>query len=646
MPKNRPSQLPRLPIPQLRHTLDRYLASLEPLLLQDQADGRALYNSAYALRAKWADEFENGIGKVLQDRLRALDKASPNNWLNDNFWLYKAYLEWRAPLLINSNWWVSVSDDTLIPESARAGESSDSRGGITFWQIRRAAWMLHRVLGFKEKMESQEPESDTTRTGIWLRENTSKMFNVGRKPQPSCDILSEPANPSIDPSARKVLVMLHNWFYTITVYHPPESSSARPRLLEPCEIASQLRAIMFDAEQRLADGERAVPIGILSADDRDRWSENLAYLLTISPKNREIHHTLLQCLMGLSLEHATYTLPPTSSSDYSTEDATPLNAANRFYDKPFTLIIDPSTRAGATGEHSPCDALVPSIVTEYSVIEGVDVNAFDNMQPADSVTGWERLDWVTDDRISKECKAADERARKIMEDSDTGVLWFKDYGADWIKVVAGFPPDAYIQLCLQLAWYSTRNNFTATYETVLTRMFKHGRTETLRSLTRESRDWVLSMRNLHCSSSTRRDLLQRAITKHTRLTREAATGRGIDRHLLGLHQMLRPLNGEHASLFEDELFTRSTCWALSTSGLSAGHSFQGTGFGATYQDGYGINYLAAPEMIKFGIESKFSSPLTSTPGFMEAIRCSLLEMKDLCSTTVVDNSATSIPSHL
>jgi len=56
--------------------------------------------------------------------------------------------------------------------------------------------------------------------------------------------------------------------------------------------------------------------------------------------------------------------------------------------------------------------------------------------------------------------------------------------------------------------------------------------------------------------------------------------------------------------------------------------------------------LAAPEMIKFGIESKFSSPLTSTPGFMEAIRCSLHEMKDLCSTTVVDNSDTSILSHL
>ena len=99
------------------------------------------------------------------------------------------------------------------------------------------------------------------------------MFNIGRIPQPFCDVLTEPANPSVNPSARKVLVMLHNWFYTIMVYHPPDPSSPHLRLLEPREIASQLRAIVFDAEQRLAEGERAVPIGILSADHRDRWTE-------------------------------------------------------------------------------------------------------------------------------------------------------------------------------------------------------------------------------------------------------------------------------------------------------------------------------------------------------------------------------------
>ncbi|KIL67534.1 hypothetical protein M378DRAFT_122548 [Amanita muscaria Koide BX008] len=645
--------LPRLPIPDLRHTLDRYLASIEPILLQDEAKGGPPYHSAYALRVKWANDFENGIGKVLQDRLHALDKASPNNWLEDNFWIYKAYLEWRAPLLINSNWWLAFHDDNLVPERARGAETNDTWAGITPWQIRRAAWLLYRVLDFKGKLDSQELHPDTTRTGVWFRWSASKMFNIARIPQPCCDVLSQPADPSTDPAARKILLMVHNWFYTITVYHPPDSPSSLPRLMGPGEMEAQIRAVVLDVERRLASGETAVPIGILSADDRDQWAKNLSYLLSLSQTNKETYQTLLQCLMGLSLEHTTHVLPPGPSLDpeqqrldahLHTIRGTPLNAANRFYDKPFTLIVDPSTQAGATGEHSPCDALVPSIVAEYGIVQGVDVNAFSNSFAA--ATGWERLVWVTDDKILNDCTAAEESASKLMKDSDDSVLWFKEYGTDWIKSHAGFPFDAYIQMCLQLAWYSTRGDFTATYETVLTRMFKHGRTETLRTLTRESRDWVLSMRKPQFTSSERYLLLQRAIKKHVKLTRETATGRGIDRHLLGLQLMLRPLNGERASLLDDELFKCSARWALSTSGLSAGHLFKGTGFGTVFHDGYGINYLAAPTIIKFGIESKLSCPHTSTLVFQEVITSTLLEMRDLCMQATLNNSDTQTISHL
>lgn len=52
---------------------------------------------------------------------------------------------------------------------------------------------------------------------------------------------------------------------------------------------------------------------------------------------------------------------------------------------------------------------------------------------------------------------------------------------------------------------------------------------------------------------------------------------------------MKPENGETADLFSDELFQRSQAWKLSTSGLSAGYQFRGTGFGAVYPDGYGIN---------------------------------------------------------
>ena len=158
-------------------------------------------------------------------------------------------------------------------------------------------------------------------------------------------------------------------------------------------------------------------------------------------------------------------------------------------------------------------------------------------------------------------------------------------------------------MAIQLAWYKTRGEFTATYETVLTRMFTHGRTETLRTFSRESRRWVLSMLDPFDSVSNlailsllevgvkkitmfqqthRFRLLQQAISSHCLRTREAMTGRGIDRHLSGLRHLLRPLNAESPALFDDDLFECSSRWKLSTSGLSAGLLFKGTGFGTVY----------------------------------------------------------------
>jgi len=235
--------------------------------------------------------------------------------------------------------------------------------------------------------------------------------------------------------------------------------------------------------------------------------------------------------MGVSLDHTTYIIPPSSTqhahprtptqieldSHLHTIRGTSQNVSNRFFDKTFTLIVDPSTRAGAAGEHSSVDALVPSIVAEYGIVKGVDVDSFKTTTSASAGAdepGWERLDWVGDEMIWKECQDATRRANAIMENSDDSVLWFDKYGSNWIKGL-GTPssrplasnllngtystgdyrlsPDAYIQMAMQLAWYKTRGEFTATYETVLTRMFKHGRTETLRSFSVESRQWVFSM---------------------------------------------------------------------------------------------------------------------------------------------------------
>lgn len=58
--------------------------------------------------------------------------------------------------MINSNWWLSFINDSNVPEDVlRNGVPMQSllNTGLTRWQVRRAAWLLHRVLDFKAQLE-------------------------------------------------------------------------------------------------------------------------------------------------------------------------------------------------------------------------------------------------------------------------------------------------------------------------------------------------------------------------------------------------------------------------------------------------------------------------------------------------------------
>lgn len=144
------SQLPRLPVPDIRKTLDAYLRSVQPILLADEHSGGPPFAVAYARQRALVNAFLDGPGRRAQARLRALDSVSPHNWLDDNFWTKKTYLEWRAPLLINSNWWLAFVNDPNVPREVIANHVE----GITPWQVRRAACLVHGILDFKHRIHS------------------------------------------------------------------------------------------------------------------------------------------------------------------------------------------------------------------------------------------------------------------------------------------------------------------------------------------------------------------------------------------------------------------------------------------------------------------------------------------------------------
>lgn len=176
-------------------------------------------------------------------------------------------------------------------------------------------------------------------------------------------------------------------------------------------------------------------------------TQNLQHIFAISAENLHTHEAIVKALMCLCLDNVTHTLGPSSRSSSLPQPSNisqanldshlhairsvASNVSNRFFDKPISLIVDPSGRAGAIGEHSPCDALVPSIVGEYAVVQQVETQS--SLPDEHTSEGWGRLDWITDDRVMIAARDARERAESIIENSDDSMLWFEDYGADWMK---------------------------------------------------------------------------------------------------------------------------------------------------------------------------------------------------------------------
>lgn len=78
------------------------------------------------------------------------------------------------------------------------------------------------------------------------------------------------------------------------------------------------------------------------------------------------------------------------------------------------------------------------------------------------------------------------------------------------------------------------------------------------------------------------DLYGKAIDQQVKYTVQASSGRGVDRHLLGLRCMLRP--GETASIFTDPSYVKGMYFKLTSSNVSPGDYLYG-GFGPVVPDG-------------------------------------------------------------
>ena len=105
----------------------------------------------------------------------------------------------------------------------------------------------------------------------------------------------------------------------------------------------------------------------------------------------------------------------------------------------------------------------------------------------------QRMSW---DLNNKACltaiNSAHEDAQKLVNDLQLRIYAHDHYGKGFMKTCR-VSPDAYIQMALQLAYYRDAGRFSLTYEASMTRLFREGRTETVRPCTIESAAWIKSM---------------------------------------------------------------------------------------------------------------------------------------------------------
>uniref|UniRef100_A0A9J8C995 carnitine O-palmitoyltransferase n=1 Tax=Cyprinus carpio carpio TaxID=630221 RepID=A0A9J8C995_CYPCA len=498
------SSLPRLPVPPVKDTVRRYLDSARPLMDDEQ----------YKRMEGLAKDFEKNLGPRLQWYLK-LKSWWASNYVSD-WWEEYIYLRGRGPIMVNSNYY-AMDFLYVIPTTRPAARAGNS---------------IHAIMMYRRKLDRAQIKPLMVLNTIPLCSSQyERMFNTSRVPGVESDVLQH-MNES-----KHIAVYHKGRFYKVWMFYDG-------RLLLPREVEQQIERILADKSEP-QPGEELLA-ALTAGDSRGKNKQSLdavekaAFFVTLDDSEQRYDpENPVQSLdsYGKSLLHG--------------------KCYDRWFDKSFNLIVFKNGTMGLNAEHSWADAPIVGHLWEHVLSSDPvrlgyteDGHCKGNSHP--NLPGPQRLQWD----IPEECQAVISGSLKVAkalaDDVDMHIIPFKDFGKGLIKKCKT-SPDGFIQIALQLAHFRDKGKFCLTYEASMTRLFREGRTETVRSCTSQTCDFV--------SREEKLNLLKVAAEKHQDLYRLAMTGNGIDRHLFCLYLVSKYL-GEDSAFLKEVL---SQPWRLSTS---------------------------------------------------------------------------------
>ncbi|TRM64181.1 acyltransferase ChoActase/COT/CPT [Schizophyllum amplum] len=545
--------LPRLPVPTLSSTAHKYLETVQPHLTPEE----------YARTEVAVKDFiASPLSAELQKRLeaRAADPAT-TNWLAD-WWNEAAYMGYRDPVVVFVSYFYVHADDALRRTPAA-----------------RAAALIKAMLPFRELTESQRLEPEKVRGAPLCMASYKWLFHSSRYPVKPSDTARK-----FDPAAHNHVVFVRkNKFFTVPL------ADASGRELSAADLEVQIGKVI----EMAGDTADPHPVGALTSDNRDLWTDARETLLAASPDNVKALEAIESAMIVVCLDDK----KPVTREDISWQCWVG-DGKNRFY---YAVIVFDNGRSGFLGEHSCMDG-TPTLRMNEFVLASLALKKADlgPSSPSSSLPAPTQLTFTLTPNVKEAIQASQARFDALVGAHDLHVLHYEGYGKNAIKKYKA-SPDAWAQLVKQLAFWKMQGRMAVTYESAQTRKYQSGRTEVIRSASSEGKAWVEAMVDPKQTDVARAKLFRAAVARHLQYAAWAADGQGVDRHLFGLKKVLKE-GEELPAIYKDPAFARTSHWELSTSQLSSPY-FDGWGYGEVVPDGYGLSYAIGDDYIRWTITS-------------------------------------------
>ncbi|EAW52533.1 carnitine palmitoyltransferase 1C, isoform CRA_i [Homo sapiens] len=446
--------LPRQPVPSVQDTVRKYLESVRPILSDEDFDWTAVL----------AQEFLRLQASLLQWYLR-LKSWWASNYVSD-WWEEFVYLRSRNPLMVNSNYYMMdflyVTPTPL--QAARAGNA------------------VHALLLYRHRLNRQEiPPTLLMGMRPLCSAQYEKIFNTTRIPGVQKDYIRHLHD------SQHVAVFHRGRFFRMGTH-------SRNSLLSPRALEQQFQRILDDPSPACPHEEH---LAALTAAPRGTWAQVRTSLKTQAAEALEAVEGAA-FFVSLDAEPAGLTREdPAASLDAYAHALLAGRGHDRWFDKSFTLIVFSNGKLGLSVEHSWADCPISGHMWEFTLATecfqlGYSTDGHCKGHPDPTLPQPQRLQWDLPDQIHSSISLALRGAKILSENVDCHVVPFSLFGKSFIRR-CHLSSDSFIQIALQLAHFRDRGQFCLTYESAMTRLFLEGRTETVRSCTREACNFVRAM---------------------------------------------------------------------------------------------------------------------------------------------------------